>query len=92
MAITKKPKKASTHGFVRGKGYHSRFTGNFYNFLGVDKAGNLHFYRRFSCDWVRLSARETLNIFDPKKGEEDKGFGNNGEDKLDLESYSKGRI
>lgn len=87
MATAKKPKKVNTYGFKRGYGYHSRFSGNFFNFLGVDDEGRFHFYRRFSHDWQRLSRREALNLFIPERGEVDKDFGEDEEDKLDINSF-----
>lgn len=90
MSKLKKPKKDKNAGFVRGHGYNSLTTGNYYTFLGVDKSGRFHFYRPFSQRWIRLTALElkTNRFFDTNQGKADNDFGKNGEDKFDLEQYT----
>lgn len=90
MASTKNSKKDKNAGFVRGHGYISTTTGNFFNFLGVSSNGLFHFYRRFNHSWVRLTSREVDLIFDSEKGQVDKDFGGAGEDKLNLDKYILG--
>lgn len=88
----KTQKKPDTAGFTVGHGYHSSFSGNWCNFLGVDSDGRFHFYRRFSQQWERLSRAEALRIFNPNKGESDPDFGEDDEDKFDLDQFSTGRM
>lgn len=82
--------KRKQAGFIVGHGYHSVWSGNYWTFLGMCQNKLFHFYRRFSGDWERLTRKEALLLFDIGSGGKDSKFGDAGENKLNLNDYTKG--